>query len=181
MEDQHLKEALQSRWRQLRAGRLDLQTIHFKIDSMAMILDNPQKRNFVKWPVLGQYVWPNYYVGPTYNSEIVYLKNWIKERLGFLDSVLGSPVSVSQVEAPSVIVRPVPADHLLWIEINGQSAEPVSMEVKDVFGRSVLISDHQNKGEQIFSMDISRLAPGLYFLNISIGSTAVTKKFVVQR
>ena len=22
-------------------------------------------RNFLRWPIIGQYVWPNFYVGPT--------------------------------------------------------------------------------------------------------------------
>ena len=31
-------------------------------------------------------MWPNYYVGNTFQDEIVYLKNWIDDRLTWLDN-----------------------------------------------------------------------------------------------
>ena len=44
--------------------------------------------NFEKWPVLGQYVWPNNYVGNSYSDEINYLKNWINSRLSWIDNAI---------------------------------------------------------------------------------------------
>ncbi len=37
----------------------------------------PVDRNYVKWPVLGTTLWPNYYVGSIYDDEISWFKNWI--------------------------------------------------------------------------------------------------------
>ena len=51
-------------------------------------LDDAQSRNFQKWNILGSYVWPNYYVGNTYQDEIIFLKNWIGDRLLWIDSNL---------------------------------------------------------------------------------------------
>ena len=43
------------------------------------------KRNFIKWEILENYVWPNSYVGGTYVNEIEFLKNWIENRTEWLD------------------------------------------------------------------------------------------------
>ena len=42
-------------------------------------------RNYVRWPVFGQYVWPNYYIGDNYNDEMQFMRDWIDGRLAWLD------------------------------------------------------------------------------------------------
>ena len=47
--------------------------------------------NFKKWKILGEYVWPNpagYKNRTTYQSEIDYMKNWLDERIVWLDNVI---------------------------------------------------------------------------------------------
>ena len=44
------------------------------------------QENFEKWPVLGQYVWPNNFVGNSYEEEKNYLIEWIEDRLNWLDT-----------------------------------------------------------------------------------------------
>lgn len=55
-----------------------------QIDSNSSYLDQSQERNFDKWPILGRYVWPNNVYYRTYNEEIIYLKEWLNERLEWL-------------------------------------------------------------------------------------------------
>ena len=43
------------------------------------------KRNFERWEILENYIWPNSYVGGNYYNEIEFLKNWIKNRTLWLD------------------------------------------------------------------------------------------------
>ncbi len=76
----------QTRWTELRNTKLSDSVIYQKIDSLTTLLDEAQERNFDKWNILGQYVWPNNYVGGTYENEIGYLKNWITERTEWIDS-----------------------------------------------------------------------------------------------
>jgi hypothetical protein len=45
-------------------------------------------RNFNRWPILGTYIWPNYYVGQTYDEEYEYLKQWISDRLTWMDTAI---------------------------------------------------------------------------------------------
>ena len=53
------------------------------------------------------YVWPNNYVGATYEDEIRYLKFWIRTRLAWVDRTMvgqcanpPNPPAVPQVAAP---------------------------------------------------------------------------------
>ncbi|WP_179336207.1 CotH kinase family protein [Winogradskyella costae] len=58
------------------------------IDSSALSLSQSQERNFFKWPILGTYVWPNNVFFPTYDEEVVYLKDWLNDRLEWLNNNL---------------------------------------------------------------------------------------------
>lgn len=47
--------------------------------------------NFIKWPILGVYVWPNpngYDNRTTYQSEVQYLQDWLNARYNWFDSAL---------------------------------------------------------------------------------------------
>ena len=64
------------------------------IDSLRILLDESQQRNFTRWPILSTYVWPNAYIGNTYQNEINYLKNWIVNRFNWMDEELSPLVDV---------------------------------------------------------------------------------------
>ena len=50
---------------------------------------------------MGNYVWPNYYVGNTYQDELVFLKTWISNRLAWIDSnILGHCYMISGCTDP---------------------------------------------------------------------------------
>ena len=61
---------------------------------MVSVIEEAKERNFTQWPVIGIYVWGNYYVGKTYADEITYLKQWIEQRVAWLDSFFGLPAAV---------------------------------------------------------------------------------------
>lgn len=45
-------------------------------------------RNEEAWGMFGRYVWPNAYVGKSYDDEVTYLKQFIRKRLRFMDRQL---------------------------------------------------------------------------------------------
>ena len=61
------------------------------IDSLYNVLtaDGAVDRNSQAWPRWGIYVWPNYYRAQSYDDAIGYLKQWIRDRLAWMDSQLG--------------------------------------------------------------------------------------------
>jgi hypothetical protein len=60
-----------------------------EIDNTAALLSEAQQRNFERWPVLGEAIWPNDEGAEerqTYEEEIAYLKEWLLARTAWLDS-----------------------------------------------------------------------------------------------
>ena len=55
---------------------------HINLNSL--YLNQSQERNFYKWPILGTYIWPNNVYFSTYDEEVIYLKEWLNERLDWL-------------------------------------------------------------------------------------------------
>ena len=75
-----------------------VRNIHARMDALAAQLSQAQRRNFERWPILGKRIWPNYYVGRTYDDEVNWMKNWISRRLAWIDRQF--------VAAPTVVVNP---------------------------------------------------------------------------
>lgn len=91
MQDTVFRQRLACRWQDLRMGPLHLDSIFHEIDSMALLVDEAQQRNFKQWPILGVYVWPNPGVLPTtYAGEINKLKTWMQQRIGWLDNTFNA-------------------------------------------------------------------------------------------
>lgn len=86
--DSTFRKYVRCRWNDLRAGPFATSALHQMIDSMYQMMEESQDWNFTVWPIMGQYVWPNYYIGQTYREEADTLKWWITERLNWLDQNL---------------------------------------------------------------------------------------------
>ncbi|MBT3611894.1 MAG: hypothetical protein HN522_03000 [Flavobacteriales bacterium] len=89
LDDTIYQNKLKCRWEYLRDRSFHQDSIFTFIDSMAFYLNDAQQRNFQQWPTLGAYVWPNYYVGNTYQDELNFFKTWIGDRLIWIDNNLG--------------------------------------------------------------------------------------------
>ena len=62
-----------------------------QIDDNADLLEEAVARNFERWNILGEYVWPNDDGAEdrqTYREEIDYLKDWLQVRMTWLDSAV---------------------------------------------------------------------------------------------
>ena len=56
------------------------------IDNLILELGESIEDNFIRWPILDEYVWPNYHVFGNYEEEVDYLKNWIFDSAEWMDS-----------------------------------------------------------------------------------------------
>lgn len=88
LDDTTYQNKLKCRWEYLRENSFHQDSLFNFIDSVALYLDESQQRNFQKWDILGNYVWPNYYVGATYQDELNFLKDWVGDRLVWIDNNL---------------------------------------------------------------------------------------------
>jgi CotH kinase protein len=85
-DDPAFAAAVAARWKQLKTAQLD--TLPVYIDENAAALSQSQENNFRRWPILGQYVFPNAEVAGSYQGEVSYLKSWLAQRIAWMDSQL---------------------------------------------------------------------------------------------
>lgn len=92
LEDPAFVAQLQNRWTTLRASTFSESFMLGNIDRYVSELETAGaiQNNFNTWDVLGTFVWPNNFVGDSYEEEIAYLKEWISERLVWLDTQIGN-------------------------------------------------------------------------------------------
>jgi hypothetical protein len=95
-QDPEFMQRANARWAELRRGPFSPEFIHRRIDEMARELAEAQKRNFQRWPILGQSVNPNYYVGDSFGDEVDWMKNWIAERIAWIDSQVSANAPPSE-------------------------------------------------------------------------------------
>jgi len=84
-EDPFFVNQVKTRWNQ---KKTETDGIMRFIDERASLISNAAGYNFRKWPILNKYVWPNAVVTGSYNGEIAYLKNWLKDRISWLDGAI---------------------------------------------------------------------------------------------
>lgn len=102
--DPYFTSSMKCRWEELRSGILSNEYFLNTIDSIAAVLQEPQMRNYQRWPILGTYIWPNQYVGQTYQDEINFLKQWTLERLVWMD--LNMPGNCDLITAIQYVINP---------------------------------------------------------------------------
>lgn len=91
MQDESFWQRVTERWWQLRQEQFSKENLTFLIESNSKLLEEAQKRNFDRWPTLGQYVWPNWYIGQTWKDEVSWMHNWLMDRIDWIDSQMGDP------------------------------------------------------------------------------------------
>lgn len=90
-EDPDFAQRYVDRWGELRTNQFALIKILARIDELAALLNEAQARNFRRWRVLGRNVWPNAFVGESFGDEITFLKQWIRQRIEWMDQALMLP------------------------------------------------------------------------------------------
>src|SRR4029077_8140195 len=83
-------------WTELRRSRFTTDNLLAEIDGTATLLGEAQVRNFQRWPILGTYVWPNQFIGQTYQQEVDFMSGWLEARLDWMDSSYLAPPGLSQ-------------------------------------------------------------------------------------
>ena len=188
LQDPTYADAMQCRWQQLRESFLNTDSVNAWIDSMASYLDESQQRNFQKWPIIGQYIDWNYFIGQTYQEEIDYLKDWIAARSTWLDNNLPgvcdlyTSVNTNQSKV-SCTFYPNPFSGSVTIKVSpgNQLHDEMQLNIYDGPGRKVYSRNFSFTGgayKEKLKVDIN---PGVYFYSLSgAGYEAVTGKLVVH-
>jgi len=103
-------EQMMQMWTDVRqSGAITEENMLAYVDSMATVLDASQRLNFIRWPVLNTYIFANPQVAGTYEGEVKVVKDFIKDRIIWLDDKLeyGDPYgrqTTMQIGTPEELV-----------------------------------------------------------------------------
>jgi hypothetical protein len=184
MEDPGYVRSFVMRYRELRKGPLSTDNIMHFIDSTTTYLGAEVTKNFQKWPILGTYVWPNAFVGTTYEQEIDYLKGWITDRLAWMDLATepNSDLYKESFSNDGIAVFPVPAKDNLTIVFDLVDLSQTKFEFFDLFGKKIFEEYYlpPAQGNQEHIIDMSHFMTGYYILKITQGSRVIGIKKVAK-
>ena len=187
--DKEFKNKIKLRWKEFRENELSIPNIMAIIDSITILLSESEERNFERWDILDEYIWPNAYVGGSYENEISYLKNWIINRLNWMDEELDFIDDVSEKEKPVANNYylfqnyPNPFNPTTIIKYKIPESGLITIKVYDVLGREIatLVNEEKPVGSYEIKFDASGLPSGVYFYQLKAGNFIKTNKMILIR
>ena len=110
LQDDAFKSVVRARWEEMRSTIWSDAALTARIEALRNQLGVPASRNFTKWPIQGQYVWPNPFVGNTFDEDVDYLKEWLTDRVIWLDGQFSNfPVSFDTIKPRATLPYPNPS------------------------------------------------------------------------
>jgi hypothetical protein len=157
------------------------------IDSVAATLEEASQRHFQRWPILGTYVWPNNFIGNTYQEEIDYLKSWIFDRTAWMDSnMFGNPCDLSlgfnqPQQSTETILYPNPIHNGETMHVQANySIENIALV--DGLGKTIFIKSKElgtlDQSNSI-SISLEKIPAGLYTLKITQKNKVISFKKIL--
>jgi hypothetical protein len=188
MTDPALRNKMSCRWHELRSNVFSDGVIFGYIDSLVVSLQEPIRDNFRRWPVLGQYVWPNSFIGNTHEEEISFLKNWLYDRLHWMDNNIDEscvesldPNSETDLELE---IFPNPFSDEVYIEYNSKNNFIRQLAVYEVSGSMLWMDEFEEHQSKRIKWSGSgpkspHLSKGIYLLQLTFSDGAqVTRKII---
>jgi hypothetical protein len=207
VDDVYFQNLCKTRWTLLRSGPFSEEHIFNLIDNWSELLQEAQSRNFMLYPVLGIYLWPNPgfpqsgsfgYNAPTdggpvsWEEEIANLKSFIHQRLLWMDenlpgtliSGLNNDISEAYTDAGLPFPNPFNSNSKIIIKINNPG--PLSLVLYSITGQIIKseILETQSDGTYVFAWDgtgnsSQPVASGVYFFVVRAAAEIIhTGKFV---
>ena len=90
LSDPYATETLGSIWKNMRdSGAFSQDSLWAYVDSLGTVMDKSQKLNFTRWDNLDQLLTLQQFAPGTYQGELDIIKNYLKERIRWIDKKLG--------------------------------------------------------------------------------------------
>ena len=86
--DANAKKQLVEIWDEARQGGLTEENMVAYIDSLESVLQQSQKLNFIRWPMMNQLVHQNFKIWGSYEAEVENVRDFMKERIDWMDRKL---------------------------------------------------------------------------------------------
>ena len=203
IEDDYFFKLCEERWEELRKGPLSKENIFSQIDEWTDLLSEAQERNFLRYPILGEYIWPNpgfpesgsyNFESPTtggpdtWEEEIEFLKWFIDGRLVWMDEEFGLDTILTEQDN---LVRgfrleqnyPNPFNPSTTIPYSIDKAGWVELRIFDLLGREVdvLVNEFQEENDYQVAWHPEILTSGVYVYALKSGSFYERKKLLIIR
>lgn len=131
---------------------------------MTTLIQDARIRNYNTFNSLGIWVWPNAFVGSTYEQEVNYLKNFISSRLLWLDANLPG---VCKDEPNPIMISAIPNpfteyfDLRLILPTTGQ----VTLKLTSISGFEVWqMSEQASLSSFVYRYQAQNLQKGIYII-----------------
>lgn len=183
LQDLTFGRKVKEKYKLLRQTVLTPQRLGAFVDSTTNALTEARVRNFAKWPVIGVYVWPNGYVGQTYQQEVDYLKDWIAQRLNWMDIAI-EPFGVTPLatEPSALRLGPNPSVGDVLVTFPLPVSTDVALTLTDMQGRPLYQVRWANQPAGTFERTLSATqftrGPGTYLLTLTTQAGPVSKLIV---
>ena len=170
------------RWQELRAGPFHQDSIFAFIDEQVATIEPSLNRNFLKWNIFGQYVWPNPSpLANSYNQEILLLKNWLTARLAWMDrhySGFCQTVSTESIAINYLFeVVPNPATHQVTVQLSDNFTKKIDrLFLINTLGQEMVVPVNKTN----LQLDVSNLGSGFYHVGLEIEGQRVFRKIMVN-
>ncbi len=159
MEDPYFRDLAKTRWVDLRQNSINNAFIQQKVDSLIGEIDEAKERNFARWPILGEYVWPNHdWENNTYADEVEYFTDFLNNRLGYMDNNM-----------PGNVLQP-------WVGISA-TANKISLTLYGDYFRRPMLSKEQfsllNAPAYLSIQEVSYTSPTSCLLTLNADVSAL--------
>jgi subtilisin-like proprotein convertase family protein len=191
-QDSVYRNEYKCRYTNFRQNVLSWNNINHIIDSFTNVIQIPQQKNYVRWPILGIYTWPNAYYPPTFQQEIDTLKHWIQHRLQWMDTLLYDSSCIQKI-APagiknmpqivsdfSIVPNPIAWQQKFDVRFSNTNQNS-TLIIYNELGDEILRENISAATQKIsFSANELNLHAGIYFVRLMNDKISSTKKLVVQ-
>jgi len=169
---------VETRWRDLRDGILQKDSLYSTIDSLVDFIAEARERNFQRWPKSGN--------AETYMKEIQLLKQWIDDRIDWIDENIdkltsAQPLSQTETTPKRFALEqnyPNPFNQITKIRFGLPKTSKAKIEIYNISGQKVLtlIDSRKPAGYHIIEFNAANLPSSVYFYRIQADNFKDVKK-----
>lgn len=181
VEDENYTHTLNCRWQEMRSTKLSDDAIIEFINEMEVYVVDAAERNFERWPILGTYVWPNNFVGDTYQEEMQYLREWTLARLEWMDdNMFGSceDLGIENNTTNLMTAYPNPTEGIIFLTFSQQISDG-RVNITNQMGQVIHSASLQNTNH--FKLDLNNQAPSIYFIQLFDENALISTKKIILK
>ena len=182
--DPQFNSLLKQRWNTLTNDFLNTNHINQFIDSCATVLAEAQVRNFTKWNILNTYVWPNNYVGGSFANEVTYLKNWVRDRISWMNAQIQTITSIENTSINSfeLITYPNPFTNQLNFKYYLEKSGTLDIRINNALGQQIYRKAIESvPGFHDLPIELKTGESGIYFYTVILNGQVLNSGKLIRK